>query len=169
MTQKKCFKCGELRAEAEFYKNKGMPSGRINKCKYCCILYTKLHRLKNIEHFQEYDRSRAKRPDRVSSRVALSESPVGKQRKKRYTEKSLARYPYKTEARRKFSNAIRDGKIKKMPCSVCGDEKAHGHHEDYTKPLDVVWFCTKHHAARHRELEEIARILIAEKSWCNGW
>jgi hypothetical protein len=39
-----------------------------------------------------------------------------------------------------------------MPCVVCGNPKTDGHHEDYSKVLDVVWLCRKHHMERHDEL-----------------
>lgn len=42
------------------------------------------------------------------------------------------------------NNAIRDGKIARQPCEVCG-RKAQAHHEDYSKPLDVRWLCFQHH------------------------
>lgn len=37
---------------------------------------------------------------------------------------------------------------------VCGALKTHAHHEDYSRPLDVVWLCPCHHARRHRELRD---------------
>lgn len=47
---------------------------------------------------------------------------------------------------------IRRGKIKKNPCSICGSqENIEAHHQDYDKPLDVVWFCRSHHLECHRE------------------
>ena len=49
------------------------------------------------------------------------------------------------------NNAIKAGKIVRQPCAVCGVEKVHGHHEDYTKPLEVDWLCSKHHMERHRK------------------
>ncbi len=45
--------------------------------------------------------------------------------------------------------AIRNGSLVKQACSVCGHEKAEAHHEDYLKPLDVMWLCKRHHADRH--------------------
>ncbi len=48
--------------------------------------------------------------------------------------------------------AIRKGRLTKQPCAVCGSLNAHAHHEDYSKPLDVMWLCPAHHNARHRAL-----------------
>ena len=41
------------------------------------------------------------------------------------------------------------GRIFKKPCKVCGDLNVEAHHEDYSKPLDVVWLCHKHHGVVH--------------------
>jgi hypothetical protein len=43
------------------------------------------------------------------------------------------------------------GELIREPCLVCGDTKSHAHHEDYTKPLDVVWLCMTHHRFIHRK------------------
>ena len=45
--------------------------------------------------------------------------------------------------------AIRAGKIKKDICIICGNSKVHGHHPDYTKPLEVIWLCPLHHKQLH--------------------
>jgi DNA-binding XRE family transcriptional regulator len=45
--------------------------------------------------------------------------------------------------------AIRDGVIVRQPCEVCGAEPAHGHHDDYDKPLELRWLCPTHHKALH--------------------
>ncbi len=45
---------------------------------------------------------------------------------------------------------IKRGKILIMPCWICGD-KAEAHHEDYSKPKDVVWLCRKHHLEYHAD------------------
>lgn len=46
--------------------------------------------------------------------------------------------------------ALRSGAVKREPCEVCGNKKSHGHHDDYSKPLDIRWLCSKHHAEQHR-------------------
>lgn len=37
-------------------------------------------------------------------------------------------------------------------CEKCGAPKAHAHHDDYTKPLDVRWLCRSCHGVEHRKV-----------------
>lgn len=45
---------------------------------------------------------------------------------------------------------LRRGKLVRQPCS-CGNPKSQMHHEDYGKPLEVIWLCRECHLALHRE------------------
>lgn len=63
---------------------------------------------------------------------------------------SSERHPEKKAARKELDKAVRRGEIKRLPCGDCGATKAHAHHEDYSKPLDVMWLCTVCHGKRHR-------------------
>lgn len=58
-----------------------------------------------------------------------------------------------------FKDAVRSftrrcitiGILVKEPCKVCGtNENIEAHHEDYTKPLDVIWLCRNHHREHHK-------------------
>jgi len=40
-----------------------------------------------------------------------------------------------------------------QPCERCGDERADRHHDDYDKPLVIIWLCRSCHVKRHIELE----------------
>jgi hypothetical protein len=51
----------------------------------------------------------------------------------------------KLKARWKLNGELKTGKAKKKPCEVCGKEKVEAHHPNYSKPLEVVWLCHKHH------------------------
>lgn len=47
-------------------------------------------------------------------------------------------------------SAIEQGRLLKQPCSECGATgRIHAHHEDYTKPLDIIWLCGKCHNILH--------------------
>lgn len=52
-------------------------------------------------------------------------------------------------ARAKLNHEINVGRVKRLPCKVCLEKKSHGHHEDYSKPLKVIWLCHKHHQLLH--------------------
>ena len=64
---------------------------------------------------------------------------------KRYNEKNKE----KRAAHRKVQHALKNMILKKDPCLICGDLKSEAHHNDYNKPLEVIWFCRAHHAAHH--------------------
>ncbi len=50
-----------------------------------------------------------------------------------------------------LQDAVRAGKIQRASaCSNCGTiGKVEGHHEDYARPLDVVWLCRRCHWHHH--------------------
>lgn len=58
---------------------------------------------------------------------------------KRWNEKNREKYL----AQKKVANEIVAGRIIPRPC-FCG-AKAHAHHDDYSRPTDVIWLCPKHH------------------------
>ena len=54
----------------------------------------------------------------------------------------------KRRAREQVAYALRVGRLVRGACAVgvgC-DGKIEAHHEDYDRPLDVTWLCTRHHA-----------------------
>lgn len=61
----------------------------------------------------------------------------------------------KAAARQALHLAIASGKIDKPTvCSRCPSTiKIHGHHHDYSQPLDVIWLCTKCHVAEHKRMK----------------
>lgn len=141
---KVCFKCGVEKPLAEFYRHPRMADGHLNKCKDC----TKRDVAKNYRRkrrdpkWLEAERRRGRekyhrlyRPENPAVFVTTNQDPAVKQ-----------------WARRVFKSAVRDGKVVRPErCEECGTSKGpiHGHHDDYTKPLDVRWLCTRCHAAVH--------------------
>lgn len=55
----------------------------------------------------------------------------------------------KANARSYLNSYIRRGKIIKETCSKCDNVLAEAHHEDYNKPLEVVWLCRECHLLHH--------------------
>lgn len=64
---------------------------------------------------------------------------------------NMPKLPNKERARRILRYAVQKGEIERQPCEDCGKEKTHGHHVDYSKPLEVKWLCITHHFQWHRE------------------
>ena len=80
-----------------------------------------------------------------ANQLIYLQTEQGKQMKKKSANRMFAKYPEKYKARYTLRNAVRLGIIKKQPCEKCGDNKSHGHHDDYSKPLEVRWLCHKCH------------------------
>lgn len=72
--------------------------------------------------------------------------------KRKYSE--LSREAKKKASARIMTNKyIRKGLLIPEPCRDCGSEQVEAHHEDYTKPLEVTWFCRTHHRLWHRVMD----------------
>lgn len=61
----------------------------------------------------------------------------------------------KANARAYTKEYVKRGQIHKQPCEICGIDKVEAHHDDYDKPLQVRWFCRKHHLEYHNNLNSI--------------
>jgi hypothetical protein len=144
-----CKRCNVDKPFKDFYVHKAMADGYLNFCKECTKSRVSKHRELNLEYVKEYDKKRAMIPKRVEARKLYAKTDDGKAAKskaiKKYHEKHTDRY----FAHIAVSNALRDGKIVKYPCFICGNAKSQGHHPDYSRPLDVVWLCSKHHKQAH--------------------
>lgn len=57
--------------------------------------------------------------------------------------------PEKRYAHNKINDDLRDRRITKLPCKVCGSTRSHAHHPDYSKPKEVIWLCQIHHEEIH--------------------
>ena len=151
MEEKVCFKCGRLLPLSEFYKHPETADSHLNKCKECTRKDVKEHRLKNIVYYKQYDRKRAIKPERKAERKMYNETERGKEAAKRHHRRYYYKYPEKNRAKYLVRKAIKNGELEKQCCEICGSENVHAHHSDYTKPLDVIWLCPKHHAWIHNK------------------
>jgi hypothetical protein len=147
---KKCMKCGEVKPVDQFYRHKRMADGRLSKCKTCTKRDVRENRARKIEYYREFDRARSNLPHRVEARAAYSQTPEGKEALRRGSKAWGKRNPIKKAASVAVNNAVRDGRMTRQPCEVCGLAKAQAHHCDYSKPMDVRWLCSTHHAEWHK-------------------
>ena len=138
--QKECFKCKTVKPLSDFYKHPMMADGHVNKCKECNKVDNQKNRLEKIEYYREYDRNRAHLQHRVEQRLEVN---------RRWRSED----PRRSSCHRKVSWAIKHGLLEKKPCERCGNEKSLAHHDDYDKPLDVMWLCQPCHKQRHKEID----------------
>lgn len=125
-----CNKCGGSKEDGDFYARPR------NTCKDCHKSSVRLRRLVNPA-VRKYDRERAKTPARRAKSHAIS-------------DRWRQQHPDAYKAQTALNNAVRDGRIKKMPCEVCASSTSiHGHHKDYRRPLDVIWLCARCHHRLH--------------------
>lgn len=136
-TVKTCFKCNVEKPVEDFYRHSRMKDGHLNKCKQCTKADVIKNRNENIEYYREYDIARSKLPHR---KLEMLTRCIAERK----------RNPDKYSARSAVTNAVRDGRLEKTPCVICGASKVVGHHEDYSRPLDVVWMCQAHHVQYHK-------------------
>lgn len=146
---KVCRCCGVEKPLSEFYAHAGMKDGRLNKCIECVKSRVKSHRQENLEDIRRYDRIRGRTEERKAA--TKQRRPRYKDKTVEYNKKWRERNPEKYKAHCALNNAVRDGIVKKGPCEVCGREDVHGHHDDYSKPLEVRWLCPDHHKEGHRK------------------
>jgi len=145
---KQCFCCGQTKPISEFYKHPRMADGYLGKCKECQKLNTKEARARNPDHYREFDKQRSMLPHRVQARAEYQQTERGKEAHQRANKKWTGNHPNRRAAAQIVNNAIKGGRLVRLPCFVCG-KKAHAHHPDYDRPLDVIWLCPKHHKEAH--------------------
>ena len=145
---KTCKECQIKKPMTEYYAHKEMADGHLNKCKSCVRSRVAIYTENNAEYCKQYDKQRANLPHRVEARKAYAKTEAGKLAIKKAHKNYVENYPLRKAATIIVNNAVRDGKLKKQPCFICG-KSAQAHHPDYSRPLDVIWLCVKHHNEAH--------------------
>ena len=141
---KTCFKCGVSKSLDEFYRHPMMADGHLGKCKECTKKDVSENYRKRFNQYQRYEQLRYQ--EKVRHEQVL-----------KYMSRHRKKHPERTKARTAVHNAIRDGKLTREPCEVCG-AKAQAHHGDYSKPLDARWLCFIHHRMiEHNQLAHLTQ------------
>ena len=143
-----CTTCSRELPESDYYlTSKGAPAA---KCKECTKKRVRANYRRKREQYREYERKRANLPHRVAAREQYAQTPNGMERASAAKRRYIERNPLKRRAHNLVEHALRDGRLIRNPCEVCGDQATQAHHDDYSRPLDVRWLCTTHHAEWHK-------------------
>lgn len=137
-----CSTCRQFLSREEFYENKKTVIGIKCQCKRC--------HCKTSSSSRDYHRSLdSNREFMARARIANPE----KFRERDRLRKRDLDCP-EIRARTILNKAVRSGKLSRpSTCSVCGGSgRIEGHHKDYSKPLEVVWLCSRCHGRKHRKV-----------------
>lgn len=136
---KTCGKCKEKKAAAEFSRDCRSPDGRARRCRLCNRRAVAEWQKNNPENHRKSDAKWSAKNRHVKNSAYYS-----------YAK----RHPNKVRAHQAVQKALKSGRLKKRSCTICRKKRAHAHHDDYSKVLDVIWLCHKHHLERHVMLDK---------------
>ena len=89
---------------------------------------------------------------RAQRKYAKSEKGILVERKFAIKRRAKAKKNGAHFAMGQIRQALVSGAIQKKHCERCGSPNSQAHHEDYNKPLDVMWLCPLDHMKRHKEI-----------------
>lgn len=148
-----CRKCGIEKDYSEYHRERRVKRGITAQCKTCRHITSDRWRrahpmniaLTNRKHYYthwEYRRAESKR--------YRAEDPNSQAILKEQNRRYKLNNPEKTRVRRLVYKAVKSGRLKRLPCGICGNTKSEAHHADYTQPFLIEWLCRKHHMELHR-------------------
>lgn len=152
-----CKKCGLEKPLEDFVVNKRLPSGHENKCKTC---NSKASSQWSLDH-REYKTVRARQyrfehPEKYYPKLKeYCQTPGFKKIASEYQKKYEKQHPDRKAAHIAVWRALKKGVlIKPDTCPACGKTgQIEAHHNDYSKKLEVEWFCSSCHKIKHYELK----------------
>ncbi len=176
VVMKFCYKCDIDKPVEEFSNNKSTKDGLQSECKACVKVYRKKNRERdclNKKLWNEANKNHVANQRKLYLELNREQISKRKTQWRKDNESAIKQYRmnrreiakislfkwkktngHKIRAHSAFNRALKMGHIEKSPCYICDDPKSQGHHEDYSKPLEVVWLCALHHKRRHMEIEE---------------
>lgn len=125
-------------------------------CKSCISVNKKNKHLDNpLKKKSSQRRSYLKNRDsRIAKVKEYNKTEKGKSVSGKSTKAWYQRNKIKAKAHRMFHKALKDGIVnRQVTCSMCPSTgKIEAHHDDYSKPLDVIFLCRPCHRSRHMEM-----------------
>ena len=129
----RCYKCGQYKPETEFSWANREAGVRQSMCRACFSAYNR----------DRYQRMREEIKEKVKDYRENNPDKVFQTRLRTYQK-----HPSDSNFYKLVYAALASGVITRPSrCAICGDEKGRieAHHEDYSRPLDIIWCCPKCH------------------------
>lgn len=136
---KTCTKCGKIKYPHEFYKWQLV-------CKECARekarLYQEIHR-KNPDFVKKHREAYKNWYENNGRNRAVDYKEAIKEWRVKHPEALKAHYI--------VQKAIKETTmIRPVHCTECKlNKRVSAHHDDYSKPLEVIWLCSSCHKLRH--------------------
>lgn len=146
---KKCIHCALLLSKKNFSKDKRQNDGYSYYCRSC-----------KKEIRQPYEE--AHRKESILRSYRWRKTEIGKKSLKKTYNKMKRLYPERYKARTILNNSVLRGvTIRPNSCSKCHkyNKRIVAHHEDYSRPLDVIWCCDSCH-----KFLDMRKILVCRAS-----
>ena len=137
---KTCSACNEEKPISDFQVRKASNDGLTSSCKSCLKIRDAARYIKEKDY-------------RLARHKLYMKTDNGRIAHKKASQAWKGRNAVRRAANLILGHAVRAGKVIRLPCFVCG-AKAHAHHPDYDRPLDVIWLCPKHHKEAHKLTKE---------------
>lgn len=139
-----CPACKRWLPAEGFYSKPQNANGLTSRCRPC--------------HGEQSVRTRNADLVRDTNRAYMRRARAGNICRFREREREASRKrtaSIKSRARYLLNAAVRSGKVEKPEtCERCGaGGKLHGHHWDYSRPLEVKWLCPPCHGIAHRKTD----------------
>ena len=146
VTYWKCGRCSIYLPESEFYLDGKTASGVSSQCRLC-------HSEGNLRT-RNLDNARDLNADHMR-RARAADPEKFRCREREASAKKRQCSPEKVAARQALNNAVKRGDVlRPSACETCATPgRVTGHHDDYSKPLQVRWLCTACHGREHRVVE----------------
>ena len=149
---KRCTKCKIEKELSEFSKNRSRRDRLQHVCKECCREYQQTATGKEVSQKAHRKYRETKAGKEIEWKYAQSDP--GKEVRRKTNQKYKRLNTKKTKPHHAVEYALKTGKLTRPNhCESCFKEcRPDGHHEDYSRPLDVEWLCKKCHTNLHRRV-----------------
>lgn len=146
---KTCVKCGAEKTLDEFHRDNAAKDGRRRDCKQCLNARTTARR--STQQGREAQRAYNASEKARAMRQRYDRTEDGRAAKIRGAVKWQRNNRNKARVQAALRRAVRAGKVLKPErCEGCGTGgRIMGHHDDYSKPLQVRWLCYTCHYQWH--------------------
>ncbi len=134
---------------SEFHRDCKSPDGHRGTCKECHRAIIREWKRSNREKVRGYDKKYKESHKKEANEYKKEWHKKNPGKKTEYGRVYRDRHPDKYIAHQAVKYALREGQLIKQPCG-CGCVEVEAHHEDYSKPLEVVWICRPCHRKYHR-------------------